>query len=123
VAKLKQIKIVGQLWMALGGLLSLWCAIEIWDILTSKYFFRGAFIATLMGLSFSISAYISGTALIRRKSWGGDAIFILSIIALLYGAIYILFAGFEDRGIIYSIVVLTVIIMSIYSIWVVSHKN
>ena len=124
MVKQKQIKIVGQFWMALGVLLSLWCVIELWDILTPiKYFRSGPFITTLIGLLFCIFSFMAGSALTQRKGWGGDAIFILSIIALLYGAIYILFAGFEDTSIIYAIVVLTLIVMSIFSIWVVYFNN
>jgi hypothetical protein len=110
-------KIIGSLWLVLGGGISVALSVGLFQFILRFGFdiTDGASKAFLIGILVSLLTFLSGWTLLKRPIWGRIAIFIVSSTYIAYGALYILFAAPEEEGTVATIITMCLLVLGLYS--------
>lgn len=116
-------KKIGIIWLVAGAALLIWCLIGMWQIWTNLGINSGPFLATLIGLCFSILCVIGARGLILKKTWGRKIIISVSCVSVFYSAVFLLGGGFEDTSRIYAIAVLALFLLGIINLVIIRKEK
>jgi hypothetical protein len=111
------VKAVSSMWALIGAFLG---AQAIWGLLTESHY-RGVVESWLMVLAFGAVAIGGAVAFARGRSIGRWGIRIVSVLALLYSAMWLLLGGAEDASG-YWLGIVVAVIASVYGL-IVARKG
>jgi hypothetical protein len=115
-------KIVVFAWLIIGLLLFAWCFEELLKVSKYEGPSGGAFQATLIGGAFAAVIIVSSVGALRRRSKANPFLMTTYVIAIGYGAVYVLLGGIEDTGSLYFVCVTILTILSVTGLVVASSK-
>ena len=114
----RHVLLVSWLWVAAGVALGAWAS---WGLATEGWEFQSVVVSWFITLSFALLAVAAGLAFLRGGALGRVLVRLVSSLALLYSAAWLLLGGVEDAGNYWPGITLGVT-MSVYA-FVVSRRQ
>jgi hypothetical protein len=115
-------KTIVTMWLIVGLLLCLWGFEELYKISKYEGPSGGAFQATLISEAFAAMIIASAVGALRRRLIANRFLISTYAIGIIYAAVFVLLGGFEDTGLLYSICVALLSIISMTGIVVACSK-
>ena len=117
------LRFLSIVWILIGLMLAVWCAKAMYESYQYFHFISGAFKASTIGLIYAMLAIITGLWVWLRKPWGRFLFNVVSVLAILYIIMFVLFHGYLNRPLFYSVIVITLFVVSVLSLISVNGKG
>lgn len=113
-------RILGLTWLASGTALFVWFVIKLWQVGNDACFGvdSSAFQAMLIAAGYSSLYIIGASGLILEKTWGKT----ITILTACVTVLYLVTGGLTDGGITYTIIVISLSVLSIVTITMLLKK-
>jgi hypothetical protein len=116
-------RFLSLLWILTGLNLGVWSTKWMYQSYQYFHFISSGFKASMIGLSYAMLAIIAAIGVLLRKRWGRFLLNAVSVLGILYVIMFMLLQGYLDRSLLYSIGVITLCVVSIFSLISINAKT